>query len=236
MDELRNAAKRKLDSILFGGNAREVMSGGGGWTTETSPDGRITMYVSPDGERMSRQEFESRANKTMARQDAKSFLNAVAEGRGMPGYGVKDENLKVGVILQPRGGRWNPGHDQWSKSVPSSEWKALEREIRAPGYPPEQADQRIAALSARARKPSMEFHSLDAELQNELLSKNIDYDKVRTLQLRKADMMRRYKATEANQPPTDMAPHQDYDYVSEAGEYAAAQSRAKPIPFPDKKK
>ncbi len=234
MDELQNAAKRKL--------AREVMSGGGGWKTERSPDGRLTMYVSPDGERMSKSEFESRTNKTMARQEAGSFLEAVAEGRGMPGYGVKDDNLKVGVILQPRGGRWNPGHDQWSKSVPSSEWKALEGEIRSPGYPSAQADQRIAELSSRSRKPSMEFHRLDAELQNELASGNIDYNKVRSLQRAKADTMGRYKATEAGQPPTDLTtPAPDYtqgksNLAREVSEYSAAQTRAKPIPFPDKKK
>lgn len=226
MDELRNAAKRKLDSILFGGNAREVMSGGGGWTTETSPDGRITMYVSPDGERMSRQEFESRANKTMTRQDAKSFLNAVAEGRGMPGYGVKDENLKVGVVLQPRG--------ELQFNRPSTAFHNAQ-EARA-GYSVKAAEAAEAAKNYRSTAARNRARGrADLAEQDELLAESLEknagvYEGMANTQRKSQALnLSRYNELEKGSGAAEMSP-------DELTSYQAAQSRAKPIPFPDKKK
>ena len=76
----------------------------GGWREERSPDGRITMYVSPKGERLSREEFfDQYPQGTGGSQSiVAGMMKDVASGRSQASIPDK-ENLKVGVILQPRG-------------------------------------------------------------------------------------------------------------------------------------
>ena len=221
---LASAAKRRLDSMS---TPRP-----GGWREERSPDGRMTMYVSPKGERLSREEFfDKYPQGTGGSQSiAAGMMKDVASGRSQASLPDR-EDLKVGVILQPRGEPWNPGHDQWAKSVPHAEWKAVTSAAEG------------ANLSMRSRKPSLRFNELDELAQAEMSSPDFDPQVARDLLKKKAEYFGMYGKTEAPFGATDLSESSTIPFTQgranlsrEADAYNRGMSRAKPIPFPDKKK
>lgn len=217
---LASAARRRLDSMS---TPRP-----GGWREERSPDGRMTMYVSPKGERLSREEFfDKYPQGTGGSQSiAAGMMKDVASGRSQASL-PEGENLKVGVILQPGKANW-PGEYR-----PSGEFHEAQM---SRDYATKRASE-LADQADRLRQSAGKFRkSGQSELANSKLklASNSAENSMKMKEessehrLRQARRLREYNEVEKGGEPTALR-----EFEQEALQYA--KDRAKPIPFPDKK-
>ena len=201
----------------------------GGWREERSPDGRMTMYVSPKGERLSREEFFDKYPQGTGGNAsiAAGMMKDVASGRSQASL-PEGENLKIGVILQPGKGSW-PGEYR-----PSSEFH--EAQISR-----DRANQRASELAGQADKLRQSAGRLreggnsrvaDSRVKDAKWREDLavgEREEASMHRLRQARRLREYNEIEKGSEPTALR-----KFEQEALDYA--RDRAKPIPFPDKKK
>lgn len=201
----------------------------GGWREERSPDGRMTMYVSPNGERLSREEFfDKYPQGTGGSQSiAAGMMKDVASGRSQASL-PEGENLKIGVILQPGKGSW-PGEYRPSGEFHEAQMSRDYANRRASELAGEADKLRQSAARLREGGNSQLAGSRlkDAKWREDLAAGQKEDASMH--RLRQARRLREYNEIEKGSAPTALR-----KFEQEALDYA--KDRAKPIPFPDKKK
>lgn len=202
---LAEAAQRRLSSMST--------DRPGGWREERSPDGRITMYVSPKGERLSKSEFFSmypQGTGTGA-SVAGGMMRDVMSGRSQVGM-PEQENVKVGVVLQPvTYGSGSFHAKQAFRDTIRRQADELTENLKSLERSANKGDERIAGIAEQARENLSALRSLESTLRrNQATSLRHHQEDLKSGYLREPD-------------------------ASDMKLYEQAKLRDKPIPFPDKK-
>ena len=204
----------------------------GGWREERSPDGRMTMYVSPKGERLSREEFFDKYPQGTGNGStvAAGMMKDITTGRNLPQLPDR-ENLKIGVILQP-GSNGIPG---LRSSRPSAEFhhnQMMRDKTSLQAEDMVDSANRLTMEAARAnRAGDIEGARSKTEMAKKLMADSAKQTELSGIYKQgQVRGLREYNRIEKGSSPTGGL----NEYEQETLDYA--RDRAKPIPFPDKKK